>query len=156
MKRRQFLETIAASTAFLSLSRGQAETNPLIAQKIRESVPPAALVQEPAKKWTEALPLGNGRLGAMSFGNTASDRIQLNEDTVWSGGPYDPTNPKGPEALPEIRRLVFAGEYLEAHRLFGRTMFGEAIPQMQYQPLGDLWLTFPSRVESRPQTPTRD
>ena len=64
---------------------------------------------------------------------------------------------KGLEALPEIRRLVFAGEYLEAHRLFGRTMFGEAIPQMQYQPLGDLWLTFPEQSrEADHQTPTRD
>ena len=146
MKRRQFLETIAASTAFLSLSRGQAETkSPDRPEDTVNPFHPLLWYREPAKKWTEALPLGNGRLGAMSFGNTASDRIQLNEDTVWSGGPYDPTNPKGPEALPEIRRLVFAGEYLEAHRLFGRTMFGEAIPQMQYQPLGDLWLTFPEQ-----------
>jgi alpha-L-fucosidase 2 len=98
--------------------------------------------RQPAKAWIEALPLGNGRLGAMVFGNTENERIQLNEDTVWSGGPYDPTNPAGREALTEIRSLVFAGEYERAHRMFGRTMFGLAIPQMQYQPLGDLWLTF--------------
>jgi len=78
----------------------------------------------------------------MVFGGTATERIQLNEDTVWSGGPYDPSNAKGQEALPEIRKLVFAGEHLKAHRMFGRTMFGLAVPQMQYQPLGELWLTF--------------
>ena len=108
---------------------------------------PTLWYREAAKKWTEALPVGNGRLGAMIFGNTARERIQLNEDTVWSGGPYDPTNPKGREALPEIRRLVFARESLKAHRPFGRTMFGDAIPQMQYQPLGDLWLTFPRQSQ---------
>ncbi len=147
MKRRQFLETITASTAFLGLSHAQAQAN--ASDRRDNSVNPTLPLlwyTEPAKKWTEALPIGNGRLGAMIFGNTASDRIQLNEDTVWSGGPYDPTNPKGREALPEIRRLVFAGEYLKAHRLFGRTMFGEAIPQMQYQPLGDLWITFPDQT----------
>jgi alpha-L-fucosidase 2 len=84
----------------------------------------------------------------MVFGSIAHERIQLNEDTVWSGGPYDPTNPKGSQALPEIRRLVFAGENIKAHRLFGRTMFGVAIPQMQYQRLGDLWLTFPREIQA--------
>lgn len=146
MKRRHFLETIAASTAALTLSGTS-----LADLKAGSSIQGAKSVstddsvlwfQQPSKKWTDALPLGNGRLGAMVFGGTASERIQLNEDTVWSGGPYDPSNPKGPEALPEIRRRVFAGENLDAHRLFGRTMFGLAIPQMQYQPLGDLWLTF--------------
>lgn len=146
MKRRHFLETIVASTAALTLPGTS-----LADLKAGSSAPGAKSLstddsvlwyQQPAKKWTDALPLGNGRLGAMVFGGTASERIQLNEDTVWSGGPYDPTNPKGPQALPEIRRQVFAGENLDAHRLFGRTMFGLAIPQMQYQPLGDLWLTF--------------
>lgn len=145
MKRREFLKSIA-SAATLSLPRQtQASSLHLSANKdaARETFASSMLwYRQPAAKWVEALPLGNGRLGAMVFGGTAIERIQLNEDTVWSGGPYDPTNPKGQEALPEIRRLVFAGENLKAHRLFGRTMFGLAIPQMQYQPLGDLWLTF--------------
>jgi alpha-L-fucosidase 2 len=97
---------------------------------------------QPAKQWIQALPVGNGRLGAMVFGGTEKERIQLNEETVWSGGPYDPTNPKGSAALPQIRKLVFDREYVNAHRMFGRTMFGLAIPQMQYQPTADLWLTF--------------
>jgi len=99
--------------------------------------------RQPAKGWTEALPVGNGRLAAMVFGGTAEERIQLNEETLWSGGPYDPIRPGGPEALPEIRRLVFEGKYLEAHNLFGRTMMGMPVEQMKYQPFADLLLNFP-------------
>lgn len=146
MKRRDFLETMLSSTAVLALP-GTLVADPKIHSSSAQAGPPKnnnliLWYRQPAEKWVNALPLGNGRLGAMVFGGTASERIQLNEDTVWSGGPYDPTNPKGPEALPEIRRKVFDGKNLEAHRLFGRSMFGLAIPQMQYQPLGNLWLTF--------------
>ena len=96
----------------------------------------------PAGEWREALPVGSGRLGAMVFGRTGSERIQLNEETIWTGGPYDPTRPPGPEALPEIRRLVFEGRHFEAHDLFGETMMGVPAEQMKYQPLGNLELTF--------------
>ncbi len=150
MKRRGFLKTITASAVTLPLPLQSHVTHqqhpPGNADAPAETKSSSMLwYRRPASRWIEALPLGNGRLAAMVFGGTAAERIQLNEETVWSGGPYDPTNPKGKEALPEIRRLVFAGEYLKAHRLFGRTMFGVAIPQMQYQPLGDLWLTFPGQ-----------
>jgi alpha-L-fucosidase 2 len=101
---------------------------------------------KPAAKWSEALPVGNGRLGAMVFGRASAERIQLNEQTIWTGGPYDPTHPGGPEALPEIRRLVFAGKYNEAHNLFGEKMMGEPVEQMKYQPLGNLILEFPGHV----------
>ena len=60
---------------------------------------------EPAVHWVEALPVGNGRLGAMVFGGTRDERLQLNEDTLFAGGPYDPNNAKALEALPEARRL---------------------------------------------------
>ena len=102
--------------------------------------------RQPAKEWTEALPVGNGRLGAMIMGATEQERIQLNEETVWSGAPYDPNTSGGPAALPEIRRLVFAGQYLQAHDLFGRKMMGYPTDQMSYQPLGNLWLTFPGHA----------
>ncbi len=101
----------------------------------------------PAKEWREALPVGNGRLGAMVFGSTPTERIQLNEETVWTGGPYDPTRAGGPEALPEIRRLVFEGKHRQAHYLFGETMMGRPVEQMKYQPLGNLRLTFPGHDE---------
>lgn len=98
---------------------------------------------QPAAKWIEALPVGNGRLGAMVFGGVASERINLNEQTIWTGGPYDPARTGGPEALPEIRRLVFAGKHRDAEALFNKTMLGNPVEQMKYQPLGDLLLEFP-------------
>src|SRR5215217_2834770 len=71
----------------------------------------------PATKWDEALPVGNGRLGAMVFGTIADERIQLNEDTYWTGGPYSTVVKGGAKSLPEVQRLVFAGQYAEAHKL---------------------------------------
>src|SRR6187551_3291707 len=78
--------------------------------------------QQPAKNWNEALPIGNGRLGAMIFGGVESERLQLNEDSLWSGAPQDADNPKALEALPEIRKLVFEGKYAEAQRLANRNL----------------------------------
>ena len=99
--------------------------------------------RQPADNWNQALPVGNGRLGAMVFGRTADETIQLNEETLWSGGPYDPVVVGAHRALPEIRRLLFSGEIAAAHDLFGRTMMGRPFEQMKYQPLGNLRLTFP-------------
>ena len=103
---------------------------------------------QPSQQWVEALPVGNGRLGAMVFGGTAAERIQLNEQTVCTGGPYDPTRGGGPEVLPRIRRLVFAGKYLDAHDLFGQAMMGRPAEQMKYQPLGNLRLEFPGHADA--------
>jgi alpha-L-fucosidase 2 len=111
-------------------------------------LPPAApnlrlWYRQPAERWNQALPVGNGRLGAMVFGRTDHETIQLNEETVWSGGPYDPVVPGAWRALAEIRRLLFAGDIPAAHDLFGRTMMGHPFEQMKYQPLGNLRLSFP-------------
>jgi alpha-L-fucosidase 2 len=92
-----------------------------------------------ASEWTEALPVGNGRLGAMIYGGVETERLQLNEDTLWSGAPKEWNNPRAKEVLPEIRRALAAGSYQEADRL-GKEMMG---PYTQsYLPLGDLWLHF--------------
>lgn len=64
----------------------------------------------PARQWVEALPLGNGSLGAMVFGDPIHERLQLNEETVWGGSPHNNTNPKAKEALPRIRQLIFEGK----------------------------------------------
>src|SRR5690606_31223887 len=96
----------------------------------------------PATQWVEALPLGNGRIGAMVWGGGKHERIQLNEDTLYAGGPYDPTPPGALAALPEVRRLLFAGRYAEAEALANAQMMGRPIKQMPYQPLGDLVLDF--------------
>jgi alpha-L-fucosidase 2 len=98
--------------------------------------------RQPAQQWTEALPIGNGRLGAMVFGGTQHERLQLNENTLWSGGPYDPDNPDALAALPEARRLIFAGKYKEANDLIGQRMMGKPLRQQSYQPVGDLLFDF--------------
>jgi alpha-L-fucosidase 2 len=98
--------------------------------------------RSPADLWTEALPLGNGRLGAMVFGGVARDRLQLNEDTLWGGGPYDPSSSDALSALPEVRRLIFEGKYLEGQDLAQARMMGKPIRQVSYQTIGDLMLTF--------------
>src|ERR1043166_5987754 len=67
--------------------------------------------RQPAEKWVEALAVGNGRIGAMVFGGINRERLQLNEDTLWGGGPYDPVNTNALAALPQVRQLVFDGQY---------------------------------------------
>ncbi|SFI35146.1 alpha-L-fucosidase 2 [Paenibacillus sp. UNC496MF] len=93
----------------------------------------------PARVWTEALPVGNGRLGAMVYGGVESEEIQLNEDTLWSGHPTDGSNPRAKEVLPEVRRLIREKRFVEADMLC-KEMMG---PYTQaYMPLGHLRLTF--------------
>src|SRR5512143_1169527 len=70
-----------------------------------------------SQAWTRALPVGNGRVGGMVFGGVPVERIQLNEQSLWSGGPQDADNPEAKQYLPEIRRLLFAGKYAEAQKL---------------------------------------
>jgi alpha-L-fucosidase 2 len=97
---------------------------------------------KPAAKWDEALPLGNGRLGAMVFGGMAEERLQLNECTLWGGAPNDYANPEAGKNLAEVRRLIFAGRISAAENL-GGNMLGKPPFQLPYQPLGDLRLRFP-------------
>jgi len=99
--------------------------------------------RQPAIRWEEALPVGNGRIGAMVFGHVTSERLQLNEDTLWGGGPYDPVNPQAKAALPEVRRLVFDGKYSDAGKLINSKMISRPSGQMPYETAGDLMLTFP-------------
>lgn len=99
--------------------------------------------RQPASAWTEALPIGNGRIGAMIFGGVAQERLQLNADTLWTGGPYDPVNPQARAALPEVRRLIAARRYAEAEALADTRLIGTPRTQMAYQALGDLLLDHP-------------
>jgi alpha-L-fucosidase 2 len=96
----------------------------------------------PAEEWEEALPVGNGRLGAMVFGKHGEERIQLNEETLWSGGPYSTVVKGGAKVLPEIQKLVFEGKPIEAHKLFGRHLMGNPVEQMKYQCIANLHLFF--------------
>ncbi len=101
----------------------------------------------PAELWVEALPLGNGRLGAMVFGNPAKERLQLNEETIWAGGPNTNANPDAFEALPQIRELIFQGRYKEAQDMVGAKVISNTNHGMPYQPAGDLYLEFPDHLE---------
>ena len=98
--------------------------------------------RQPAVRWEEALPIGNGRLGAMVFGRPAQERLQLNEDTLWAGSPYNPDNPDARMALPEVRRLIAAGRYKEATELASAKVMARPLQQMPYGTLGDLFLSF--------------
>src|SRR5687768_11427957 len=98
---------------------------------------------QPAAKWEEALPVGNGRLGAMVFGGVREERLQLNEDSLWSGGPQDSDNPDALAALQKIRELLFAGEFAKAQALADRTLICRSNTSFgSYSTLGDLKLTF--------------
>ncbi|MDP4208864.1 MAG: glycoside hydrolase family 95 protein [Bacteroidota bacterium] len=97
---------------------------------------------QPAKQWVEALPVGNGRLGAMIYGNPNKEVIQLNENTVWAGQPYRNDKPEAKEALAEVRKLIFEGKYKEAQDLVNSKMIGRP-HGMSYQTVGNLRLNFP-------------
>jgi alpha-L-fucosidase 2 len=97
----------------------------------------------PASLWVEALPVGNGRLGAMVYGNPAQEHIQLNEETIWAGQPNNNPNPAALEYLPKIRDMVFAGQYIEAEQLATEKVMSQTNSGMPYQSFGDLRLSFP-------------
>ena len=98
--------------------------------------------KQPAKDWNEALPIGNGTLGGMVFGHVHKERVQLNEDSVWYGGPRDRHNPDALQSLPKIRELLAAGRLKEAEELAALTMTGTPETQRHYEPLGDLFIHF--------------
>ena len=117
----------------------------------QDSTDGSALVlryNKPAVQWTEALPIGNGRLGAMVFGGTAEGRIQFNEDTLWAGGPRDYSHPGAAEHLPTLRELLFAGKQREAQDLATQHFMSVPLRQVPYQPFGDLWLLFPGHEDA--------
>ena len=137
LSRRDFmLQTAALAGAMLAtrkLPLGAAAPQPAT------SSPLTLWYRRPAAQWVEALPIGNGRLGAMVFGGVERERLQLNEDTLWSGGPKDWNNAKAPAVLAEVRRLIAAEQYAEADRA-ARGMQGPFT--QSYLPMGNLHLAF--------------
>ena len=94
--------------------------------------------RQPARSWNEALPVGNGRIGAMIFGRVAQERLQLNEETLWAGSPYTPDNPGALSAIPEVRRLLAAGDYKAAAALASDKVMARPLQQMAYGSCGDV------------------
>ena len=111
--RREFLSTAGLAAASIPFVRSASSSDDQL----------LLWYDEPAGQWTDGLPIGNGRLGAMVFGDPEFELLQLNEDTLYAGRPYDPNNPEALKALPEVRRLIFAGRYREAHELVGACVF---------------------------------
>ncbi|WP_224994828.1 glycoside hydrolase N-terminal domain-containing protein [Cesiribacter sp. SM1] len=109
--------------------------------------------QQPASEWNEALPIGNGRLGAMIFGRPEREQLQLNEETVWAGEPGNNVDPAVKAFLPEIRRLIFEGKHKEAQELANAKIPRHAAAGnnygMPYQPVGNLFLEFPGHEAAR-------
>lgn len=104
--------------------------------------------KQPAQVWEEALPLGNGRMGAMVFGDTKRERIQVNEESMWYGGPVNRINPDMKEHLPQIRELILKGEIAAAERLMFLTMSGCPNSAHPYQTLGEIYLDLNCNAEN--------
>jgi alpha-L-fucosidase 2 len=140
LTRRKFLRNSAAGAAFLS--QASLWNKSLAATQDAQPSPYRIFFQQPAQAWVEALPVGNGNLGAMIFGDTGREHIQLNHDGVWDGELRDRNNPAAGAAVPEVRRLLFAGKVKEAEALAASDIL--AIPRRLplYESLGDLWLDF--------------
>ncbi|HVU47441.1 MAG TPA: glycoside hydrolase family 95 protein [Terracidiphilus sp.] len=136
--RRRFLRTAALSSAVLARRR---ELNAWAEDISAPSKGPVLFFEQPAATWPDALPVGNGRLGAMVFGNPAKERLQLNEETVWDGERRDRNNPQAARSS-EVRALLMAGKVHEAEALAAEVMMGIPVRLPVYQTLGDLWLDF--------------
>src|SRR5256714_8900850 len=135
-------EAPAPASALSLWYRAPASDHPLLPTSASRESRDAA-----STEWVRALPVGNGRLGAMVFGGIVHERLQLNEDTLWAGRPYDPVNPEARDALPDVRRLIADRKYADAAKLVGAKVMSKPLAQMPYQTVGDLALTFP-QVES--------
>lgn len=114
----------------------------MAAEPVRASGDMVLWYRQPAEKWLEAMPMGNGIVGAMVFGGIQHERIALNEGTFWSGRPHDYDNPEAGQYFAKIRDLVFAGKFQEAEQMADAHFFGLPAAQQAYQPLGDLLLEF--------------
>ena len=101
----------------------------------------------PAANWNEALPIGNGKLAAMVFGEPAKEQLQLNEESVWAGGPNNNIKPDANSIIRQARKLIFEGRYVEAQELVNKEMTPYGNSGMPYQPIGNLYLKFPGHEQ---------
>ncbi len=126
-----------------------AETNLSASSATAPDEPLSLWYRQPATKWVEALPVGNGRLGAMVFGGVAEERIQFNESTLWIGEPCDYAHAGAADHLAAIRQLLFEGKQKEAEQLAMREFMSVPLRQRPYQPFADLRFQFPGHEGAR-------
>ncbi|MBU2904189.1 glycoside hydrolase family 95 protein [Arenibacter algicola] len=141
LKSKLLFSIVFVGAQLFGQSPGNSTTNlPASGQKID----PANTLwfDEPAAIWEEALPVGNGRLGAMVYGKYGEEKIQFNEETYWTGGPYSTVVKGGYKELPKIQKYIFEGKPIEAHKLFGRALMGYPVEQQKYQSMANLHLFF--------------
>ena len=98
------------------------------------------------KTWENALPIGNGRLGAMVYGNVETETIQLNEHTLWSGSPNRNDNPLAFDSLNAIRKLIFEGKQKQAEQLTNKVIISKKSQGQIFEPAGELNLSFPNQT----------
>ncbi len=139
MRHKNFLLTVLFTVLFFSCS---------IISSEKEPDPSLVLwYDKPASEWTEALPLGNGRIGAMVYGITENEVIQFNEETLWSGQPHDYANPGAHNYLDQLRQLLWEGKQSEEHELGNRHFMSNPLRQLSYLPFGNVLLNFPGHKE---------
>jgi alpha-L-fucosidase 2 len=138
--------------ALTLIGRALASSQPLASPKPGEGgsalSPQLLWYPQPAAKWDEALPVGSGRLGAMVFGGTAEERIQFNEDTLWTGKPHNYVRAGSADIVPQVRQLLADGKIKEAQDLARAKMLSDPVRQKAYQPFGDLRLSFPGHEKA--------
>jgi alpha-L-fucosidase 2 len=130
-----FISIMAFSSCSTTLSKTPIETDPSL----------NLWYDKPAQKWDQALPIGNGRLGAMVFGGVENERIQLNEDSLWSGPPVPEPRPNVYENLQKARQLLFDNRQAQAEELVAKEVLNAEVGPRSYQPLGDLRLIMTPR-----------
>ena len=113
------------------------------AAAVAQQSPLTLWYDQPAVLWTDALPVGNGHMGAMIFGGAAHERIQFNEHTVWTGEPHDYAHKGAAQSLAKIRELLWAGKQKEAEDLAMKEFMSEPLHQKAYQAFGDLLIETP-------------
>jgi alpha-L-fucosidase 2 len=139
ISRRNYLKLLGSGAAGLAASDILPPSDNAPDQPDRSNI---IWYRKPAEVWNEALPVGNGRLGGMVFGGVQSERIQLNEDTIWAGEKRDRNNPEGARGVREVRRLLLSGKVKEAEALAEKSILSIPRRLPPYQPLGDLRLRF--------------
>ncbi len=129
---------------------GLASSSPVLAQSpdSAEASPFVLWYRQPATKWSEALPIGNGRMGAMVFGGLDEERLQFNEDTVWTGQPHEYQHEGASKYLAQVRQLLYEGKQREAEDLAMRECMSVPLRQKAYQPFGDVLIEFPKQGQA--------